>query len=276
MTFPLFFQRHAVLWSCAALLSVFLAGCGGDDIDNTLSERVSGPASNAALPIRIDATPTPSMTHSPTLTATPANQTPLPNATPTSADQTVTPSPDAKEIAPDLKYTPTPTPAPSPVETPDGEDEKSAIEEDEEAANISDENEEADSEDVGESEDEPKPVKLPVVAENGMKLEKFSVCSAIKNRNASGSATEFSYKKVKKIYTWTKFTKIKPPTIVKHHYYLNGKEVGTVKLTLEYSAMRSWSHKALTSGESIGKWKVVITTENDKEILAEQEFTVVK
>ncbi|GAK52423.1 hypothetical protein U14_03674 [Candidatus Moduliflexus flocculans] len=107
-------------------------------------------------------------------------------------------------------------------------------------------------------------------------MEKFAVCSAIKNRNASGSATEFSYKKVKKIYTWTKLTKIKPPAIIKHHYYLNGKAAGMVKLTLEHASMRSWSHKALTPGESVGKWKVVITTENDKEVLAEQEFTVVK
>ena len=257
-------QKSLVFWMCAAVIGICLSGCG-DDAD-TLSERVSGPASNAALPIRVDATPTPTGTASPSIAVTPAaTQTPQLNA---KTDPAATPTPAANDIHADIKTTPLPQGTPTPT-----------LNQEEEIANAegSEEEEAAESEEVEDADDaDQEESKLPVVTAKGAKLEKIAVCSAIKSRNASGVASEFSYKKVKKIYTWTKFSGIKAPITIKHHYYLNGKAVETVKLTLKYSAMRSWSHKTLTSRESIGKWKVVITTDNDKEILSEQEFTVVK
>lgn len=257
-------QKPVVFWMCAAAIGICLSGCG-DDAD-TLSERVSGPASNAALPIRVDATPTPTGTASPASTATPAaTQTPQPTA---KTDQTATPTPDAEEILSHVKMTPLPQETPTPTSNQEDAIANAEGSEEDEAA----ESEEVEGADGAGQEES----KLPVVTAKGAKLENVAICSAIKRRNASGVANEFSYKKVKKIYTWTKFSGIKTPIVIKHHYYLNGKAVETVKLTLKYSTMRSWSHKTLTSRESVGKWKVVITTDNDKEILSEQEFTVVK
>ncbi len=275
-TLSLFFRKYAILWSCTAVVGLLLSGCG--DGSDTLSERVSGPASNAALPIRVDATPTPITTVSPSLTVTPTTQTPPPNVTPPpNAAQAITPTPEAKETALTPKKTPTPQETPTLVEKVVSDKAKSPKQEENAAkTDVAEQNAEAEESDEAEAEEDQEEPKSPIVTAQGVKLEKIAVCSAVKNRNASGVAKEFSYKNVKKIYTWTKFSGIKSPTVIKHHYYLNGKAVGTVKLTLKYSVMRSWSQKSLTPGESVGKWKVVITTDNDKEILSEQEFTVVK
>ncbi len=271
-TFSMFFRKYAAYWSCTAVVGLFLSGCG--DETTTLSERVSGPASNAALPIRVDATPTPIATASPSLTVTPTNQTPQPTLTPTPG---ITPTPETKDTALTSKKTPTPQETPTLVEKAVSDNAKSPKQEENAAkTDIVEQDAEAEESDESEAEEEQEESKPPVVTAKGVKLEKIAICSAVKNRNASGAAKEFSYKNVKKIYTWTKFSGIKSPTVIKHHYYLNGKAVGTVKLTLKYSVMRSWSQKSLTPGESVGKWKVVITTDNDKEILAEREFTVVK
>jgi hypothetical protein len=39
--------------------------------------------------------------------------------------------------------------------------------------------------------------------------------------------------------------------------------------------MRTWSQKTFKPQEALGKWKVLITTENEDDILAVKEFTVV-
>ena len=123
-----------------------------------------------------------------------------------------------------------------------------------------------------------KPAKSPtptVTSYDGVTLDEITVCTKISNRNPSGAADTFSLSKVKKVYTWMRVSGAKPPMVLKHMYYWEGKLVATIKLKIKYSSMRTWSQKTFKSLESLGKWKVLVTTENEDEIFAVTEFTVV-
>ncbi len=106
-------------------------------------------------------------------------------------------------------------------------------------------------------------------------LDKLVVCSALSNRTPSGIADQFSVSKVNKVYTWMKVSGARPPMLLKHRYYREGKFVTSISLKIKYPSMRSWSQKSFKGPESQGTWKVVVTTENENEILAEKEFTLV-
>ena len=67
----------------------------------------------------------------------------------------------------------------------------------------------------------------------------------------------------------------RPPMVLKHIYYWEGKLVATIKLKIKYPSMRTWSQKTFKPLEALGKWKVLITTENEDEILAVKEFIVI-
>lgn len=271
--FHAFFQQPGC-WIIMFLLCVSLVGCGGGDSDSGVGERLAGPAASAALPIRVDATPTPT----PSATVTPdadATLTPPNETTPTDSPQDKSAALRAN-ATPLASETPTPTPLASP--TPNAAADEMKSDDDESDAGAQD-GEGGDPENdaslpAAQADEEKLPSKLPVTASNGMKLQQVKVCSKISNRNASHSGDEFSFKKTKKIYTWMKVSNAKTPVIAKHYYYLNGKLVDTVTLKLRYASMRSWSQKKLTAKEGMGQWKVVVTTENKDEVLAVREFTV--
>jgi hypothetical protein len=117
---------------------------------------------------------------------------------------------------------------------------------------------------------------IAIVTPHGIILDKVIVCSQISDRNPSGIRETFSIAKVKKVYTWMRVSGVKPPKRVKHLYYWEGKLVARVELELEYASMRTWSQKTLKPLESLGKWQVIITTENEDEVLAVKEFSVVQ
>lgn len=268
-SFHAFFQQPGC-WIVLILLCVSLVGCGGGDSDS--GERLAGPAASAALPIRVDATPTPA----PAATVTPdadATLTPPNEAAPTA---TPTDSPQDASAALTADATPTPTSLVSPTPNAAADEMKSDNDESETDAQDGEggDPENDASSPAAQPDEEKLPSKLPVTASNGMKLLQVKVCSKISNRNASNSGDEFSFKKTKKIYTWMKVSNAKTPVTAKHYYYLNGKLVDTVTLKLRYASMRSWSQKKLTAKEGVGQWKVIVTTENKDEVLAVREFTV--
>ncbi len=300
----------------ASLFTFF--GCG--DEGNGVSERLSGTGEDTALPIRVDATVTPSPTATPHTEQTPqagedlaAIENDQDDATPTPDEPEITATPTILEdentqqeetLIEDPLPTPTPAPSPSKKESveispPKSHSEKPAPPQDISKATATPTPEPRKTPTAAEktqpkkndrketrpkiekqtstpTPSKPKIVKEPpIVTPYGVTLNKLVVCATISNRNPSRIANEFSISKVKKVYTWMKVSGVTPPRTLKHIYYWEGKFVAEVKLKMKYSSMRTWSQKALKPLQSLGKWKVMITTENEDEVLALKEFTVV-
>ncbi len=296
------------------VLLLWSAGCGSEEERNSIGERLSGPTANSALPMRVDETPTPTPTTSPQDSANqqadaqnqPAeSEGPLDTATPTPEMTPLSSSPgdeedegvqqDKSPVAP----TPTPTSTLTPRPTPSSPNNSSSTkktatttpgQEGQTTSERGKKDEKKSSQSKGMTSEKKTarttPAKKTVekkVSKNAQStispsqhitLVQAEVCSKISNRQPSGSADTFSFAQVKRIYTWMKVSGVKPPAIVKHIYYRNGKIIATVKLKLKYPAMRTWSKKTFKGGEAVGKWKVLITTSNEKDVLAVKKFTV--
>ncbi len=301
------------------MILLCLAGCGGEEERHNIGERLSGPAANSALPMRVDETPTPTPT--PTSTITPEPETtgqpdvtkqtqeedieleesrdttiPEPDATqsesPSDSEKEQEAQSDESEVEPAPSPTPasvpTTTPSPSPGPTP--EKDSSSVNKIAETAQTAQETSNAETDKDTASQ---KLVETPkkeatqapaakkevqqqtaLPSSQNITLNQAEICSKISNRQPAGIAATFSLAKVKKIYTWMKVSGANPQATVKHIYYRNGDLVATVKLKLKYASMRTWSQKTFKAGESIGEWKVVITTGDEENALAVKTFTV--
>ena len=274
----------------------FFAGCGSEEERNNIGERLSGPAANSALPMRIDEIPTPTPTMTPqdpishqadSIDQTQGDlsesegsldtPTPTPDVTqtdpPSDSDKDEDVQQEESQVAPTPTPTPTPSPTPVPKEAPSSTRKTAAAMPAQETQTTSDS-----------GKDEKKAPPSPTVKKDAEKkttlssqditLKQVEVCSKISNRQPSGTADTFSFAQVKKIYTWMKVSGVTPPATVKHIYYRNGNIVATVKLKLKYASMRTWSQKTFKAEEAVGKWKVLITTDNEDDVLAVREFTV--
>lgn len=307
---------------------LWLSACGDDD--GAISERLSGPEASSVLPMRIDATVTPTETESPfenEFTPEP-EETPEPQnmfnsvkdeqkdraepeereaseletrlslmtPPPEELPERITPEPSAEssELGEET-ITPTPsvTPSPSPKLTPASETEsamETAIYASPSPTQNSPKTQAAESEKTPGSQDalqdrtgQTVPAKKSQISSSkklevqhvstDIELDKLVVCSALSNRTPSGIAEEFSFSKVKKVYTWMRVSGAKPPITMKHSYYREGKLVASVSLEIKYSSMRTWSQKTFKGPEAQGDWKVVVTTQ-DGEVLAEKEFSL--
>ncbi len=290
-----FFQRLPVF-----LILVFgISGCGGEGDGG--SDRLSGPAESSALPIRVDATPTPTPNPTATPPLAPVDDTPREiTLSPTPDDRepqhTKTPGPedseaDSHEDEQDSQPPPTPLPAstpeassksqetPSATPVPDVENTPTPVQTPKDSPPK--QQQQTDTAQKTESSDKTArsntfkvPKDRPIITPYGITLDKLSVCKKVSDRKPYGEADTFSFSKTKKVYTWIKVSGVTPPRIVKHIYYWEGKPVATVELELEYPSMRTWSQKSLRVMESQGKWQVLVTTENEEEVLAVKQFTV--
>ena len=305
-----------ILLSCV----LWLNACGNGD-DGGIGERLSGPEAVSALPMRIDATITPTGTATPLENkGTPLSEEspPLPPETDDSAAEEDEPSvlearlkllpPPPLELPGQTTSTPSvanlattkvtitptmsinPTPSPKPTATPEPEPTSDTRTQADPTAAASDAQENAPQKDASKASlaTEKKPAadslkKKPEATSRkstekkvsaDIKLDRLVVCSALSNRTPSGVAEQFSFSDVKKVYTWMKVSGAKPPMQLKHRYYREGKFVASVSLKIKYPSMRTWSQKSFKGPESQGKWKVVVTTENEDVILAEREFTL--
>jgi len=269
-----FFKKRRKSCPVFLLLVCFcLAGCGEEDIEPSHFNPIS------PLPLRVDApaTPTASIgdqnlkdqeetpTPLPTNTLSLGTSTPLPETTPPLKTATPVATNDSEETSISSESSRTPTPSPIPLkEKPTPASLKSKA----------------------------TPTPTPVVAihdptatpkvgkavqeDGGVTIDTLSVCAKVSDRTPGDCGNEFSLAKTQKIYTWMKLSEVKPPKVLKHVYYKDGEVVSTVRLTIKYAAMRTWSQKTFNS-EAVGKWKVVITTEGPKgdKVIAVKEFTVV-
>ncbi len=304
------------LWLSLLFFAIFgLFACGGDE-DTISDRLSGPARENSALPIRIDATVTPTPTPKLEDEDDFLTEESFQNETSISEDiqGTMTPTPlTDQEITqeqeddqfPEALPTPTPTPTPtstaSPQPTPTASKKASSQQkksvsvaktspaqsqnsgktsknpQKKENLDNSEKSEAADSKAEQPVSSPQKTIKdSPIVTPYGITLNKLMVCSKISNRNPSGIANTFSFSNTKKVFIWMKVSGAIPPRIIKHIYYWEGKYVTTVKLAIKYRAMRTWSQKTLKPRKSLGKWKVLITTENEDEILAVKEFTITR
>lgn len=291
----------------------FLFGCGGEN--PPASDRLSGPAADAVLPIRIDATVTPTLTPTPEPEDSSEEnsfadmiQTPTidsreealltPTTSPTSSEES-TGSETAKDnVLPDPS--PVPTPPPSPTDDSSSSSEESSKKtlknpknqskpkksENIEHAESSQDEDESEQEEVEseqseeqdaerQSEESEKASKAAPVKSTNITLDQLEVCAKVSNRTPVNIGSEFSLSEVGKVYTWMRVSGVTPTKVLKHIYYREGKLIAKVSLKLKYTSMRTWSQKTFKAGESVGKWKVAVTTQDEKEVLAVKEFTVV-
>ena len=296
-----------ILFFLVISILCLLNACGKDD-GGGISDRLSGPEAVSALPMRVDATVTPTATGTPLEDETTLVQEEMPPAMEDTQDGTaeaeehepseletrlrlLTPTPqelpgqdgstspiETPDLAEDTIMPPTPpssSPTPSPGLTPTLEIEPTAEAElqarPEQSPRVLEqrdqkafqENQEDNLEDV--QEDSHPPVKVneeqtsppPKKAEKELRrksnsqaistisLDELIVCSALSNRTPSGGAAQFSLSNVKRVYTWMRISGATPPIRLKHLYYLEGKFVTSVTLTIKYPSMRTWSQKTL-------------------------------
>ena len=281
-----------------------LSACGKEE-SGGISERLSGPEAVSALPMRIDATVTPTATEPPSEDGTtapteeivvPAEEkseasqksveaekhepseleirlsllTPTPpqelqeQTISTRAEETLPPLEEAvlptPEMSPTPKITPTPEPEPTSTATP----QPSPTPKPTQQQKVDSKKENTTS--------SPQVQKAPAAS---IKLNELVICSTLAERTPSGVAEQFSLSKTPRVYTWMRISGATPPMRLKHRYYREGKFVTSVSLKIKYSSMRTWSQKTFKGLESQGRWKVVVTTEDEGTILAEKEFTLV-
>jgi hypothetical protein len=286
------------------VLLLSLVSCGEED--GGVGERLSGPETSSVLPIRVDATVTPTITVLPPtdqgnqdpqgllVTESDPNtpllnisESPLPEeASITDRSSSLSDATLQQEETP-IKVTPTPSVVPTPKEeipaTPTMSESVESIlstvesqsEQDPESADEIQSLKSNDEQQESEIPAETHENSIAIITPYGITLDQVIVCSQISDRNPSDSRETFSIAKVKKVYTWMRVSGVKPPKHVKHLYYWEGKLVASVELKLEYASMRTWSQKTLKPLESLGKWQVIITTKNEDEVLAVKEFSVV-
>jgi hypothetical protein len=232
------------------------------------------PTSSPASPQSIETpTPTPTPTSTPTLTPTPLKTKPTPM--PVSQKMKVTPTP-APEATPLSTETPKATKDNRLLETKTIVESESSEPQNETDANLLESQQETE-ENVSDKQTAKSQAKdsEPVATLSSLTLDKLVVCSKILNREPASCGDTFSLSKVNRVYTWIKVSGINPPKVVKHIYYWEGTVSGTVKLTLNHESMRTWSQRTFNPQQALGKWKVVVTTEDD-EVIATREFTVVR
>jgi len=99
-------------------------------------------------------------------------------------------------------------------------------------------------------------------------VDKIAIGTAIDNKELSGEAKEFDAS-VGRVYCWTKVSSANAPAEIKHVWYANDKKEAEVSLPIKYSAMRTWSSKAVWPGQ----WKVEVTDDSGS-VLSSTEFTV--
>ncbi len=84
--------------------------------------------------------------------------------------------------------------------------------------------------------------------------------SGVTDRMPTGMADSFGAD-VGKVFTWCKVTGATDTTFVRHVYYFNGDEMGSVDLPVRSSSWRTWSSKNIMPGW-VGDWEVKIFDAN--------------
>jgi hypothetical protein len=105
-------------------------------------------------------------------------------------------------------------------------------------------------------------------AEQGLKVEKTVIATAVENREPVGENTAFAGS-VGTLYCWTKVTAKTTPATIKHVWYFGDKKVFEKTLEIKYPSTRTWSAKAVKAGD----WRVDVTDEAGA-VLSSASFTV--
>jgi hypothetical protein len=104
--------------------------------------------------------------------------------------------------------------------------------------------------------------------DQGLKVEKAVAATSVDNHEPAGENKEFEAS-AGTVYCWTKVTAKTTPATLKHVWYVGDKKVFEKELDLKFPSTRTWSSKAVTSGN----WRVDIT-DNAGAVLSSVSFTV--
>ncbi len=116
-----------------------------------------------------------------------------------------------------------------------------------------------------------QPAEKPqVAASSGITVE-AEVCTAVSDRQPSGTASSFGAD-VGSLYCWCKVTGMKGEGSIKHIWSYEGKEMRTIELPVKTSAFRTWSQKNIAPSAT-GNWEVKIVDASGNE-LKTVKFTV--
>lgn len=99
-------------------------------------------------------------------------------------------------------------------------------------------------------------------------VNKIVICTGVESRKPIGEGTEFEAS-AGRLYCWTKITAKNTPTTIKHIWFVDGKNVAEVPLSIKFPSFRTWSNKAIWPGD----WKVEVVSESG-ETLTSMDFTV--
>lgn len=104
--------------------------------------------------------------------------------------------------------------------------------------------------------------------ESGMSVNSILICTSVESRKPIGEGTEFEAS-TGRLYCWTKITAKNAPTTLKHIWFVDGKIVAEVPLSIKFPSFRTWSNKAVWPGS----WRVEVVSESG-ETLTSMDFTV--
>lgn len=105
-----------------------------------------------------------------------------------------------------------------------------------------------------------------------LEVIKIVTCKGVKNREPFGISSVFPLGTYR-VYCWMKVKCDKPPTVLRHIYYFEGRKICEVPLAIKYPTMRTWSYKTVAYQKKAGKWRVDVCTE-DGYVIGSIQFEV--
>ncbi|WP_020587428.1 DUF2914 domain-containing protein [Desulfobacter curvatus] len=121
----------------------------------------------------------------------------------------------------------------------------------------------------------PKKTLPKIVSSTDVTIQELVICRSIKNRQYMSPENRFSMANDARpvVWTWMNVLTDKPPQVLSHIYYLNGKRFCRVILPAPYPRTRTWSKVTLNKPAHAGSWRVDVVNSSGQ-VIARTDFTV--
>jgi len=114
-------------------------------------------------------------------------------------------------------------------------------------------------------------ISITNAQEATMTVDEMIVCTAIEDRQPTGTDTTFS-STVEKVYCFTKVNGSADETTITHVWYYENEEKARVELSVRAKTWRTWSSKTIWK-TWVGKWRVDVESATG-DVLMSKEFTI--